>query len=738
MRDPVPSGDPTESARLICVACDDRELLRQLATDLRLPTTHRGWRHRRSARVEVRGSLGYFDELTVRENLALGLGRFGDVGAAEPTLEQLESDFGVVRRLEVDPDDDVARGLACLVRGLHRQPDHLVVNDLVDRLDGEEWEVFLEHARRRADAGLTTVYAVTSLDMTRMFGADLVRIHRGSELFIEAAPEEISWERARLLVASDTVATRELLSQQLSSAATDVASDDGFASAVAGVIGGVCGRRSFFIVLLGEGQPLIRTRARRPMSDGELAEMAQSLIAEGSELTDDSLGGRGRARPLVVEGKLSGWIGVLADADDPAALPLSDVAELVSSHLESFWARQRTLLVSSNVSRADAVQRLVGGIAHDFNNSLQSLVGLADLMAATNEDLAVDPLLRTLQMVAGDASTFVSKLLAFSRHSDLEHLPVDIHTVVEDAIEMVKRGLDIEVDFRLALDADHSALLGDESELRNVFVNLFLNSVAAFDTDEPVIEVSSRNISANGGDQPAVAVSVKDNGTGMSPGVADRVFEPFVTRRDRSVGTGLGLAVARATMREHGGDIEIHSTSPEGTVIAVSAPVNLDLSRNQDLEVLAPETTVPSSSTVHDVMVFDDDPAVLEVLIEMLGALGHRAVGVPDGPTGLRMFEARHQKVTICIVDQLMPKMNGDEVIRRLREIAPEVYVIWLSGYRTEVGEELDVDADAVVSKPIGLSELAVVLESVPDPSGDDGNGATGDRSPGDSDDRHM
>jgi PAS domain S-box-containing protein len=391
-------------------------------------------------------------------------------------------------------------------------------------------------------------------------------------------------------------------------------------------------------------------------------------------------------------------------------------------------------------SKMDAIGQLAGGIAHDFNNLLTVIIGNLELalantpvereQAAGGERTAEDKRAQQLQtalQAANRATALTQRLLSFARNHQLDWRPVSLNAIVADVVELLRRTIDPRIRIETACDPDLWPVRSDPNQLHQVLMNLCLNARDAI-TPPGVIRIETQRLSAGSrrreqGLQVAagdfIRLSVSDTGCGMSEEVQARIFEPFFTTKEPGKGTGLGLAMVFAIVRQHGGWIECHSQLGRGTrfdIYLPRAPVSDQAATpavDED-EPLADDTPLPPSRRTPTVLVVDDEEMVRSLAKAALLAQGWQVLEAADGQQAVEVFLQQGQAVDAVILDLTMPVMSGHEVFRQLREIDPHVKVIFASGYAEEQLEESERQAMAgFIKKPYRPQEVVHVVKAV-------------------------
>lgn len=360
--------------------------------------------------------------------------------------------------------------------------------------------------------------------------------------------------------------------------------------------------------------------------------------------------------------------------------------------------------------RLQALGQMASGIAHDINNALMSILGFAELPLIAPEYMEdKDKLKRALeniQAAAQDAGAVVNRLREFYRvrADEGELRSVDLSEIAEQTIWLTEpkwkgqaQANGRTVTFQTAFQPG-TAVRGDESELREALTNLIFNAVDAM-PDGGTITLATR---AHG---KHAVLEISDTGTGMTEEVRQRCLEPFYTTKEQ--GSGLGLASVHGVIRRHGGELEVKSREGQGTTFTLSIPLAV-----QGVEESQGHVEVVCANAMK-VLVVDDEPGVRDIVSEYLAIDGHTVDTARNGEEGLAKF--RSGGFDVVITDQAMPQMNGELLAANIKQFAPHVPVVLLSGFGDMMksrGEKPD-NVDLVLGKPITLTEMRSALASV-------------------------
>ena len=205
---------------------------------------------------------------------------------------------------------------------------------------------------------------------------------------------------------------------------------------------------------------------------------------------------------------------------------------------------------------------------------------------------------------------------------------------------------------------------------------------------------------------------VKDTGHGMDPQVLERIFEPYFTTKEQGKGTGLGLSVIHGIIKNHGGDITVHSKPGEGTSFFVYLQIIDDIDEETDTA-----KTGESTTGCEHILLIDDEKQIIDIEQQILERLGYKVTPKTDSEEALAEFKIRPDLFDLVITDMTMPKMTGDQLAKKLMDIKPEIPVILCTGFNEAITEEkaLSMGIDKFVMKPIVKNELASTIRAVLD-----------------------
>jgi PAS domain S-box-containing protein len=376
--------------------------------------------------------------------------------------------------------------------------------------------------------------------------------------------------------------------------------------------------------------------------------------------------------------------------------------------------------------KMEAVGQLTGGVAHDFNNLLQVVVGnLETLQRRLPDNLgrlkrAADNAMAGAQR----AANLTQHLLAFSRRQPLNPRPVALNKLVAGMSDMLRRtlGEHVEVDTRLDPELWHVEI--DENQLESALLNLAVNARDAM-PNGGCLSIETSNVElrhehkSSGAELPSgdyVAISVTDNGIGMTTDVLAKAFEPFFTTKGVGQGTGLGLSQVYGFVNQSGGKVKIASQPGAGTSIQIFLP---RLSAIQELEEEEVPRAPPASTARGTVLVVEDDPDVRGYTVDTIRELGYQVLEARDGPSALKLLQSTpNGAIDLLFTDVVLPSgLNGQQLAERAVQLHPHLKVLFATGYaRDAIVHDGRLDAGVqLITKPFVFSELATRLRTVLD-----------------------
>jgi signal transduction histidine kinase/CheY-like chemotaxis protein len=392
-------------------------------------------------------------------------------------------------------------------------------------------------------------------------------------------------------------------------------------------------------------------------------------------------------------------------------------------------AQERKDQALVQAQRLESLGQLAGGVAHDFNNLLGVILNYVSFVseevaaAASSADpaqhlKAADADLAQVKKAAERAAGLTHQLLVFARRDVVRPQVLDIDSVITSVEDMLRRTLGEHVELVISLAGDLWPVLADPGQLEQVLVNLAVNARDAMPGGGTLtIDTSNITVDADriaGGSKARkgrnVRLRVGDTGTGMTPEIAEHVFEPFFTTRREDGGTGLGLATVYGILTQADGTIRIYSEPGAGTTFTITLPVTAEAATF--IPEPAPYQRTPMGETV---LVVEDEEAMREVTRRILTRNGYQVITAASGPEAISIARGHPGEIHLVVTDVVMPHMLGREVAEKMRVVKPGIEVLFMSGYaRPVLASQGRLDPNvALVEKPFSEDDLLAMAGQV-------------------------
>ncbi|SDF94535.1 two-component system, cell cycle sensor histidine kinase and response regulator CckA [Limimonas halophila] len=368
--------------------------------------------------------------------------------------------------------------------------------------------------------------------------------------------------------------------------------------------------------------------------------------------------------------------------------------------------------------KMQAIGQLAGAVAHDFNNLLTAMIGFCDLLLLRHRagDQSFADLMQIKQN-ANRAANLVRQLLAFSRQQTLRPTVLSVTDVLVELNHLLQRLIGERITLRIEHGSGLYPVKVDQGQLEQVIINLAVNARDAMAETGGRLDIRTSNTEL-AEDKPGhgetvppgqyVRIDVRDTGCGIPAESLSRVFEPFFSTKEVGEGTGLGLATVYGIIKQTGGHIQVDSTVGEGTVFSIYLPRHRDTADQ-------PEAREGEGEAAYDltgmgtVLLVEDEDAVRSFSARALRKKGYTVLEAQSGEAALTTMRERGEPVDLLITDVVMPEMEGPALVARLREMQPDLRVIYISGYAQDsFRSSIDSTEGArFLPKPFTLKQLA-------------------------------
>lgn len=405
-----------------------------------------------------------------------------------------------------------------------------------------------------------------------------------------------------------------------------------------------------------------------------------------------------------------------------SAAPVRDRQGRVIAAIQTFEdITERTVLESQLVhaQKMESVGVLAGGIAHDFNNVLTVISGYADLLQFTlDSDDQGKQFAREISASVERAADMTRSLLAFSGKHEIMLQYDDLNLLLANICKSLGRLIREDITLTVLPGEEQLPVYVDRVQIEQVLINLVVNARDALETGGSItvstmlVEREDACVEGNTVIPPGqyAYLCVADNGAGMGAETVERIFEPFFTTKERGKGTGLGLAIVHSIIAKHNGIISVTSDPGSGTEFRVYLPLYTGETPYQPAD-FSHEVVHHGTETV---LMVEDDAAIMKLHTKVLGHYGYTILAASDGFEALELFNAHIDEIRIVVVDVIMPRMNGREVVEQLRQQRPELSIIMTSGYTDEIIDRATIDELRVLflQKPVKPLDLLAAIRS--------------------------
>jgi signal transduction histidine kinase/ActR/RegA family two-component response regulator len=349
--------------------------------------------------------------------------------------------------------------------------------------------------------------------------------------------------------------------------------------------------------------------------------------------------------------------------------------------------------------KMEAMGRLAGGVAHDFNNLLTVIKGHSNLLVDRLQPLDANHRSACqIDKAADRAASLTGQLLAFCRMQVLQPKVLDLNSLVADMSSLLKRLIREDVVLTFQSGASLGLVKADPGQIEQVIMNLTVNAGDAM-PEGGRLTIETRNVSVDDmfartrppmlpGDY--ILLAVTDTGQGMDATTKARIFEPFFTTKGQGKGTGLGLATVYGVVKQSGGCIWVESETGKGTRFEVYLPVVHERPATTVNKTGIPAPTARQSETV---LIVEDEAEVRELAALFMRSAGYTVLLARNGQEALSIAERLDKRIHVLVTDVVMPGMRGPELAKRLKDLRPDLKIVYMSGYleyNTGSGEFLD------------------------------------------------
>lgn len=374
----------------------------------------------------------------------------------------------------------------------------------------------------------------------------------------------------------------------------------------------------------------------------------------------------------------------------------------------------------AQVQKMESVGMLAGGIAHDFNNILGGILGYASLMKLQlSKDEKFYKFVESIEKSAERGADLTNQLLVFARKGRAKLKTVQLNRSVRETIKIIQSTFPKTIEIEVHLSDRIPSVQADEAQLHQIIMNLCVNARDAIqgtgrisiNTKSIYIDDETAKLHTNITTGQFVLLEVIDNGIGMDQGTAKRIFEPFFTTKEQGRGTGLGLSMIYGFVKGHNGFIDVESNPGKGSIFRIFLPAVKPPS-----SVFETDKSIPQGND-ELILIVDDEIVLRDFLKQALEGYGYKTLLAENGEKGIELFKVNKGEIRLIILDMIMPKLSGEQTLKRIREIDSNVNVLIASGY-SEKDKFEDIGRQkisGILHKPFRINKLLSQIRTILD-----------------------
>lgn len=374
-----------------------------------------------------------------------------------------------------------------------------------------------------------------------------------------------------------------------------------------------------------------------------------------------------------------------------------------------------------HAQKMESIGTLAGGIAHDFNNILNIIKGYTSTLP--RDDANSLDALKVIEDSVDRGASLVKQLLTLARKSETRLAATDANKILGDLAALLQQTLPKNVDVSLQLESNLPPIMADPSQITQALLNLCVNARDAMPsggklslrtTTASRTQVQQRFGQAEG--VHYVRIDIVDSGTGIEPAVRGRIFEPFYTTKQVGQGTGLGLAIVYGIVRSHNGFVDLATEVGEGTTFSLYFPVAEQSTKSASTNSASRHlSALKSTNNRGTVLVAEDEYNMRSLLARSLSRIGYQVIAAADGQEVIDLYQRNKEDIEVVLLDIGLPKIQGWDVIVRLRRDNPHLNIVVTSGY-IDPALKVKMDEagiDAIVYKPYAVGQVIETLQNV-------------------------
>ena len=353
-----------------------------------------------------------------------------------------------------------------------------------------------------------------------------------------------------------------------------------------------------------------------------------------------------------------------------------------------------------------SIGEIASGIAHDLNNHLMVITGSCELLEMQDLTEKQNNYVKNIYQSAKKSSELIKKILQFGRAEDYENQEFDLIHIINDAKDIMGHTTKNKTKIHFTTNLKDAIVAGNVSSIENAIINVIKNGIDAMNengsiyidlTAEYLDTMPPNSISSTTPEGFYYKVEIKDEGTGISEEIMDKIFNPFFTTKVKQKGTGLGLSTVLSTILEHEGMITVTSKKGIGSKFTLYFKTLTEPVLKKDR---------------YHIMLVDDEEMVRNVISEVLTDLSYHVVCFSNASEALDYYKKNIAEVDVVISDMRMPNMNGMQLYKKLLTLNSDLRFIMLSGFVDEITLE-ENENTLILSKPITVKNIDLMIKKL-------------------------
>jgi PAS domain S-box-containing protein len=392
---------------------------------------------------------------------------------------------------------------------------------------------------------------------------------------------------------------------------------------------------------------------------------------------------------------------------------LIGIGQDITERKQAEAEREKLQAQLNQAQKMESVGRLAGGVAHDFNNMLGVILGhLEFAMEKAEQDHELHTDLKEIQTAAKRSANLTKQLLTFARKDIIDPKQLDLNDTVESMLNMLRRLIGEDIDLVWQPATHLWPVKMDPSQIDQILANLCINARDAISgIGKLTIETGRKTFDEeyckeNAGFIPGdfVMLAVSDNGCGMDKDTLENLFEPFFTTKEVGKGTGLGLATIYGIVKQNNGFINVYSEPDQGSTFKIYLS---RLVADEDIDKAVPEKKAAAGGT-ETILLVEDEPTILRMTRMMLERKGYSVLSAATPTEAMEKATHHSGPIDMLMTDVVMPEMNGRDLAGQIVHLYPDIRLLFMSGYTSNVIAHQGILDDGVsfIQKPFSMADM--------------------------------